>query len=213
MKGIDFHEMLNGIADIDKIAKALTPNEAIAQAEREATFEGGVKKGAKKGALIGGLAGALYGSSKRGSGKVRIARGLWHGTAGTIWGGGAGAAALAIKRKVAKPSKEEILRDAQEILDKSASLAGAAIGRIAKPSATVFTSPGGRKTVLNASKSTVSRATKARKATKKSTLGHQFRMGGERNAGFFGGKVATKSEGWLHKDVGQFMRDLIQGKR
>jgi hypothetical protein len=213
MKGIDFHEMLNGIADIDKIAKALTPSEAIAKAEQEATFEGGVKKGTRKGALIGGLAGALYGSSKRGSGKVRVARGVWHGTAGAIWGGAAGAAGMAVKRKAMKPSKEEIMRNAEEILDKSASLAGAVAGRIARPAATVFTSPGGRKTIVNAGRTTGSRLAKASKAPKKSTLGHQFRMGGERKAGFFGGKVSTNSESWLHKDVGQFMKDLVQGRR
>jgi len=209
MKGISFAEMLKNVGDLEKIAEALTPQQAMAIAEEESTPKGGAKKFARKAAAIGALAGAIEGGLSSGSPKVKALKAAWNAIPGAVVGGAAGGAVGYAARKIHKPTDAEKYERANELLRKTASMSM----RDAISGPTTFTSSSGHKTVINHGKrKSVKQGNIKGSKVPKRNLGQQFAMGNTSNNSFFGGKVATsRKKGWLGKGVGEFLVDAVKG--
>ena len=113
-----------------------TPEEDIrrqiaTEVEKDSTPKGAAKLRGSQGALIGGLAGFMHGATKKGKirgSRAKLLRGLWHGTAGAAWGGGAAGAAAYLKKKLAPDSEEDKQREYEKRLEKRAAFSAASIG-------------------------------------------------------------------------------------
>ena len=210
MKGISFAEMLKNVGDLEKIAEALTPQQAMAIAEEESTPKGGAKKFARRAAAVGALAGAIEGGLSSGSPKVKALKAAWNAIPGAVVGGAAGGAVGYVANKIYEEAKLlEKYERANEFLRKTASMSM----RDAISGPTTFTSSTGQKTVINHGKrKSVKQGNIKGSKVPKSNLGQQFAMGNTSNNSFFGGKVATsRKKGWLGKGVGEFLVDAVKG--
>jgi len=111
---------------LDKTAASEEVRGQIANdVERDSTPEGGAKYRGTQGAIVGGLAGFMHGVSKKSpikGKKAKIVRGLWHGTSGAVWAGGAAGATTYAKKKLMPDSAEDKQKEFESRLEKRASV-------------------------------------------------------------------------------------------